>query len=589
MAILTARGALPYSRILLSWDRIRSHAVLIVITVFLIFLVLIPLVRLLLSSFQLGHPAVPSSWSLQNYIAAYTMPRFYEALGTTILLSAVGTFITLAIAILFAWLIERTDMPLRNLAWTLILIPMAIPGVLFALGWGLLLAPKTGAINVVLRNALSWIGISIDQGPLNIYSLGGLIFLDGLRGVTTIFLMLVGAFRMMDPTLEEAARVAKANGRSTFFAVTLPVLLPAILTAAMYSFISSMDSFEAPLAVGLPAGIFLLSTLIYFTTRMQAPINYGLGAAFSVLYMVLMILLLIGYRRAVRFSDRFSTVTGKGYRPRVISLGRWRYPALGIFVVYFLLTVVAPFAILLWASLLPSYRVPSMQFLSLVSLKNYAEVFSQPHIFSVVWNTLWLMAVSATATMVLALVVSWVIVRTQVRGRAFLDTFLFLPHAIPGIVVALALVMAYLSPPLNQLRIYGTVWIVAMALIAGYIAFATRLMNSAIVQIHKELEHAAYVCGATVTRTLFAITLPLLLPAFAAGWVWVAVHSMRAFSAPLMLASKGNQVFALLMWEYWEAGEVPMASSLGVLLILILIPLTFLMRRFLVRVSGQQN
>ena len=589
MSIITARGALPYSKILLSWDRIRSHAVLIAITAFLLFLVLIPLVRLLLSSFQLGHPAVPTGWTLQNYIAAYTMPRFYEALGTTVLLSAVGTFITLAIAVLFAWLIERTDMPLRNLAWTLILIPMAIPGVLFALGWSLLLSPRTGVINVVLRNSLEWIGISINAGPLNIYSLGGLIFLDGLRGVTTIFLMLVGAFRMMDPTLEEAARVAKASSRSTFFRVTLPVLLPAILTAGMYSFISSMDSFEAPLAVGLPAGIFLLSTLIYFTTRMQAPINYGLGAAFSVLYMVLMILLLIGYRRAVRYSDRFSTVTGKGYRPRVISLGRWRYAALGIFVVYFLLTVAAPFAILLWASLLPSYRIPSMQFLSLVSLRNYAEVFSQPGIFSVIWNTLSLMAICATATMVLAFVVSWVIVRTQVRGRAFLDTFLFLPHAIPGIVVALALVMAYLTPPLNQLRIYGTVWIVAMALIAGYIAFATRLMNTAIVQIHKELEHAAYVCGATVTRTLFAITLPLLFPAFAAGWVWVAVHTLRAFSAPLMLASKGNQVFAILMWEYWEAGEVPMASSLGVLLILVLIPLTLFMRGFIVRVSGQQN
>ena len=322
---------------------------------------------------------------------------------------------------------------------------------------------------------------------------------------------------------------------------------------------------------------------------MQAPINYGLGAAFSVLYMVLMILLLIGYRRAVRYSDRFSTVTGKGYRPRVISLGRWRHAALGIFVVYFLLTVAAPFAILLWASLLPSNRIPSMQFLSLVSLRNYAEVFSQPGIFSVIWNTLSLMAICATATMVLAFVVSWVIVRTPVRGRAFLDTFLFLPNAIPGIVVALALVMAYLTPPLNQLRIYGTVWIVAMALIAGYIAFATRLMNTAIVQIHKELEHAAYVCGATVTRTLFAITLPLLFPAFAAGWVWVAVHTLRAFSAPLMLASKGNQVFAILMWEYWEAGEVPMASSLGVLLILVLIPLTLFMRGFIVRVSGQQN
>ena len=572
-----------------SWRQIKSNLVLILITAFLLLLILVPLARLILSSFQLGHPAMPEGWTLQNYLAAYSLPAFYRALTTTVVLSAVGTVITLAIALLFAWLIERTDMPLRNLAWTLILIPMAIPGVLFALGWALLLSPKSGVLNLALRAALEPIGIHLTQGPLNIYSLGGLIFLDGLRGVTTIFLMVVGAFRMMDPSLEEAARVSKANTAGTFFQVTLPVLLPAVLTAGMYEFVSSMESFEAPLAVGLPAGIFVLSTLIYFTVRLQAPVDYGLGAVFGVTYMFMLLFLLWGYRRAVRYAERYSTVTGKGYRPRVISLGRWRHAALAMFVVYFLLTVLAPFAILLWASLLPSYRPPSMEALTLLSLRNFSEIFSRPHFLAVVWNTLILMALTATTTMLLAFFVSWIVVRTKIHGRAILDGLLFLPHSIPGIVIALAMIMAYLTAPLSYLRIYGTLWVVAMGLIVSYIAFGTRLMNSSIVQIQKELEEAAYVCGASSTRTLLAITMPLLFPAFAAGWIWVSVHALRAFSIPLMLASKKNEVFAVLMWQYWSDGDVSLASTLGVLLMLSLIPLTLLMRRFIVQVSGQQT
>jgi iron(III) transport system permease protein len=584
---LTATLAFP--RVRAFWDQARRNLVLSLVTVFLLFLILVPLVRLVVSSFQRGHPAIPEGWTLQNYLAAYSLPIFYEALGTTVVISAVGTLITLVIAVLFAWLIERTDMPLRNLAWTLILIPMAIPGVLFALGWALLLAPKTGVINVLLRGALGLVGIQPEQGPLNIYSLGGLIFLDGLRGVTTLFLMVVGAFRMMDPSLEEAARVAKAGARGTFFQVTLPALLPAILTAGMYSFISSMDSFEAPLAVGLPAGIFVLATLIYFTARLQAPVDYGLSAVYGVKFMFMLIFLLIAYRRAVRYSERFSTVTGKGFRPRVISIGKWRYAALGLFVLYFLLTVVAPFAILVWASLLPTYRAPSFEALSFVSSANYREAFARPQLLSVACNTLILMAIAATATMALALFVSWIVVRTKLRGRSLLDGIMFLPHSIPGIVIALAMITAYLSPPLRYLGIYGTLWIVSMGLIVSYIAFGTRLMNSAIVQIHKELEEAAYVCGATSTRTLLAVTLPLLFPAFAAGWIWVAVHSLRAFSIPLMLASKRNEVFSVLLWQYWSDGDVPLAATLGVMLMIVLIPMTLAMRRFIVKVSGQQE
>ncbi len=579
---------LAWARLQVSWRRIKDNAVFVVFTAFLLFLILVPVSRLIINSFRLGHPALPQGWTLQNYVAAFSMPLYYQALGTTLWLATVGTALTLVIAVLFAWLIERTDMPLRNLAWTLILIPMAIPGVLFALGWALLLAPNTGALNVILRHGLEWIGIELSTGPLNIYSVTGLIFLDGLRGVTTVFLMVVGSFRMMDPSLEEAAMVSKAGPAAAFFKVTLPALSPAILGAGIYSFISSMESFEAPLAVGLRANIFVLSTLIYFTTRLQAPFEYGLGAVFGVSYMVLMVFLLIGYRRIVRHSERYSTITGKGFRPRVISLGKWRYGALGLFIAYFLLAVVVPFAVLLWTSVLPSYRVPSFEAFSFLTVKNYVEILNTPRVLLVLWNTFVMMIIAATVTMLLAFIVSWIIVRSHVKGKGFLDGLVFIPHAIPGIVVALALMMAYLSAPLRYTGIYGTVWILVMGLIVSYISFGTRLMNSAIMQIHKELEQAAYVCGASSFKTLFAITLPLLFPAFVAGWVWVAVHSLRAFSIPLMLSSRKNEVFAVMLWEYWDSGAASLAAALGVLLILTLIPLTLIMRRFIVRVSGQQ-
>ena len=207
----------------------------------------------------------------------------------------------------------------------------------------------------------------------------------------------------------------------------------------------------------------------------------------------------------------------------------------------------------------------------------------------IVWNTLLLMVLTATATMLIAFFVSWVIVRTQLRGRGALDAVTFFPHAVPGIVIALALMMAYLSPPLKYLGIYGTIWILVMGFIVSYIAFATRLMNSSIIQVQKELEQAAYVCGATPTRTLMAITLPLIFPAFAAGWVWVAVHVLRGFSLPLMLASRDNQVFAVFLWDFWDRGLVSTAAALGVMLIVILIPLTLVMRRFIVNVSAQER
>jgi iron(III) transport system permease protein len=550
----------------------------------LLWLILIPLAQTILSSFRTGHPAVPGPFTFNNYLVAYSSPLTYRMILNTIVFAGGGTFISLFLAILFAWLIERTDMPLRNVCWALILIPMAMPGLLFSMAYVLLLMPNVGIVNVLLRHVISPLGIQLTEGPINIYSLGGMIFLDGFRGVVTAFLLMVGAFRMMDPALEEASWASGADNWATLRKVTVPVLLPAVLAAAIYCLTSAMESLEAPLLVGVPGRIFVYSTMIYFSAR--GPIdNYGMGGAFAVSYLLTSLVLVYFYQRAtIRQAERFATVTGKGYSPRVIPLGRWRYPAVGLFFVYFALTIALPLSVLIWASLLPTYQVPSGEALERLTWRNYNLLLTEPDALRAAWNTLLVALTTGTGTVVVAFSVSWLVVRSKVKGGYLLDGLAFASHAIPGVVVALSFIFLYLQPPFRSLGLYGTVWIVSFALMTQYIAFATRTTTPAITQIHRELEEAGEVSGASGLRVLWQITLPLIRPAFIAAWIWVVAHAIRAFSIPVMLASRENQTLSVLLWQYWDdERNLSAAAALGVLLTVVLTLLTFSTRAVMTR------
>jgi iron(III) transport system permease protein len=545
----------------------------------LLWLILIPLAQMVISSFRSGHPAAPGPFTFNNYLVAYTNPLTYRMIFNTLVFAGGGTAITVSIAVFFTWLLERTDMPLRNLCWTLLLIPLAMPGLLFSMSYVLLFMPQSGIINVFIRDLVAGFGVELSEGPINIYSLGGMIFLDGMRGVTTVFLLVTGAFRMMDPGLEEASFAAGARNWTTVRRVTLPVLRPALLAAVLYEFTSSMESFEAPLVVGLPGRVFVYSTMIYISTRDAIP-NYGLGAAFAGSYFLMALVLVYFYQRATLWqAERFTTVTGKGFRPHTLALGRWRYPALGLFVLYFILAVALPLGVLIWTSLLPVYQPPSMKVLSELSWGHYHGILTGSVILHAMWNTVMITMFAATATVLLAFAVSWLVVRTKVKGRYALDSLLFASHAVPGIVVALSFIFLYLEPPFRSLGLYGTVWIISLALITQYIAFATRTTNAAITQIHKELEEAGEVSGASPLRVAWQITFPLIRPAFIAAWLWVAAHAVRAFSVPLMLASRDSWPVSVMLWHLWdEEQNLPAAAALGVVLILVLTVLTLLAR-----------
>lgn len=569
------------SRVRRYFEAARGNWAVVLAVLVLVLFVVVPLALLLITSFREGTPGRLGEWTLGNYRDALSTGLVLEAFRNTIGVATIATVISLLLAGFFAWLVERSDMPFRNLAFTILLLPIAVPSILFVLAWTVLLAPRTGMINMPLRDLLQTMGIQLAEGPFNIYSLSGVIFLDSLRGVTTIFLMLVAAFRLFDSTLEEASKVSGAGTFSTLRRITIPLLAPAILAAAMYSFISSLDQFEAALAAGLPGQVFLLPTLIFFTVQLRSPADYGLSAVYSIFFMVLMILLLIVYRRIVSKSERFVTVTGKAYRPEPVSLGKWRYPAFAAVALFGVATVLLPAAVLFWLSLLPPNTAPILGNGAPLSFDIYTNIFTNPRTITIAWNTLIMLAVTATITMGIAFLVSWAIVRGKGRARGLLDGLSFLPYAFPGVTVAISLIFVFLNPPGNYFRIYGTLSILVLGLTVIYIAFATRLMNGAIAQVGKELEEAGRTSGATQLAVMWRITLPLLMPAFIAGWIWVASHAMRSFSVPLVLSSQRNAVIAPEIWRVWQRGYLSEAAAYGIILMLILIPITIWMRRLM--------
>jgi iron(III) transport system permease protein len=562
---------------------IKSNSFSFGIAFLLLWVVGAPIVTLLLSSLREGSFISPGAFTLDHYKTVYLSPQTYPALVNTLIYAVTVSAISLMLATLFAWLVERTDMPGQNWAWVMMLLPLAMPGVLRSMAWILLLSPKTGIINIWLRFLLGLFGVDLAEGPLDIYTLTGMIFVEAMSGTTTLFLLMVGAFRLMDPSMEEAARVSGAGSLTTLRKITLGLMKPAVLAAAMYAFLGNLDDFEVPLLIGLQAGIYLLPTLIYFTAYMSP--SYGLASAYSSIFIIFTVAMVwIYFKVIIKQSERYASITGKGYRPRRISLGRWRWLALGFFCLFFFVNILLPFLTLVWASLLPTYMAPSWEAFQYLTLKNYVTLTRQPLIVTSAINTLLLGLIAATATMGLAYLVSWLIVRLKVKAGVFLDAAAFIPHAIPTVAIGLALITFYLHPAVNWLPIYGTIWIMMLALMTRFLAFATRTSNAAMIQLKSELEEAARTSGASRWVTLRKITFPLLLPPFIGGWIWVFAHTLRNFTIPLLLASPGNETVSVIMYQFWDRkSDFALACTLGVAMLLVMGVLTFVARRSIAR------
>jgi iron(III) transport system permease protein len=389
-----------------------------------------------------------------------------------------------------------------------------------------------------------------------------------------MWLLLLALFRNFDPRLEEAAATSGAGRWQVLKRVTVPLMLPGILAVLVYFTIILIEVFEVPLAIGTTAEIPVLSVKIYLlTSRAEEGYHYGAAATFGLLTLGLGSLLIVGYLRAVRVSAKFAVVTGKGYRPRLVQLGHVKYVALAGVTVYFLVAVVLPTLILVWASLLRFYVPFSPDNFHLVSLHNYRLIFGRDDFMTALQNTLITSSVAATVSMLLATIIAWYLVRRPGFMARVLGVISFMPLAIPNVIIALALLLLYTGTPL-----YGTLTVMILAFVTRYLAFTTRVMHAAQLQIDKVLEEAALVAGAGRVLTFVKINLRVLLPALLNGWLWVVAHAVRDFAVPLFLATSGTLLLANLIWGQWELGSMPMASAYIIVLIGIVVALVFVGR-----------
>jgi iron(III) transport system permease protein len=535
--------------------------------VLLAIIALVPLITLLYASLTAGENVLPfeaHGVTLANYVRAFGDPSLYKILGLTAVFATGSTALGIAIAVFFAWMIERTDVPCRMFFFVAIIAPMAIPNMIYALAWTQLLNPNNGLIN-------DWVHALGIEGSFDVFTLPGMILVQGLAIASHSFLLIAAAFRVLDPTWEEQSAIAGKGRFATVRRIVLPALKPALLAAVIFFLVVAMETFDIPGTLGLTSRIHLLSTEIFWATHPEGgglP-DYGLASTLSVLLVAAALILISVYQRQVRHAERFVTIGARGYASRRVALGEWKWPMFALALVIVGFAAVLPILMLVWRSLISFYTPPALQALGAVSLAAYGSLFENFDLATVAANTATVTLVSGFVTVAIASLAAWLMLRADVApsSRRQMRVLAFLPQSVPSIVIGFALVLVFISAPV---AIYGTVWIIAFGMIIKYIAYSTGMMSAAQMQIARDLEEASSIAGAGFARTYRRIVLPLLAPALINCLLWVMIHVVRDLSIPLMLYTPESEVIATKVWTLWENGSVPEAAALGVLTVLVL-------------------
>ncbi len=538
---------------------------------------LMPLAFLLWQSFMTPETATaPAQLTFDNYRTAFWSAETLRVFGNSVAFAAGSASLAFVMGTLFAWINERTDTPFKSAFFALSLVPLVIPAILFTVSWILLASPKIGIINIAAQALLG-----PDLVVANIYSMGGMIFVDGLHQSPLAFLLMTAAFRSMDPSLEEAALMCGATVVQIAWRMTLKLVWPAAAAAFLILFLRAIESFEVPALLGLPIGIEVYTSSIYQAVQTY-PSDIGLASSYAAGLLVIASLCVYVQSRTAAEVERFSTVTGKGFRPRVMRIGAWRYLAAVGFIAYLAIVVALPFLVLLWCSLQKFYVAPSMAALNSVSFDAYRAVLGYPVFTGAVWNSLVLSAASATIVVLTTAVLCWIVTRTKLPGRWLLDNLATLPLMFPGLVLGLAIMVCYLK---LSVGIYGTLWIMLIAYVTRFMPYGMRYNATSMLGLHKELEESSVMSGASWGMTFWRVVLPLLKPGLIAGWIYVVIVSIRELSSSILLYSPGSEVLSIMIWEYWQNGQYVELSALGVMLILALLVLVML-ERFATRRFG---
>lgn len=524
----------------------------------LAFLTLYPMGMLLYGSFHSTPPGMAGSFNLRGY-RALASGETLLVLANTVGISLIHSILSLGLAILFAWIVARTDTPGRRTLEVLITLPFFIPPVVTATAWAMLGNPQVGTLNLLWKAMTG-----ATTSPINIYSYGGVVWHMMQYATPFLFLLIVDGMRAIDPALEEASRMSGAGGWRTFRSITLTMLLPILTSAFLLSFIRGLEAFESAWFLGAPAGINVITTTIYDSITQRATPDYQYATSLSFAITALMGLFLLLQWRVLR-GRSFHTVTGKGYAPRLIRLGRWRWLTFALCVLFFIISVVLPVGQLLVGSF---FKFFGFYQLDMLTLDNYRMVFENDELGRAIRNTLIAGLAGASATMVLGCIVAYVTTRTRWRIRFLVEALAWLPWLLPGMVMGVGLLWAYAMLP-GPVQIYGTLSALILAYVALGTPLAVRVMAGSYAQLAKDIEECSRVHGATWWQTLWRILVALSWPAFATGWILIFFGILREVSASILLYSVGSEVISVELLKLWSDGKAEQVSVIGLLMMVL--------------------
>jgi iron(III) transport system permease protein len=515
------------------------------------FLVIYPVLTLLLGALTDTNPVVDGlslkHLSIANFLTVITNPNVGEALVNTLIVCAGGTLIAVAIGLLFSWIVVRTNTPFKGLIAAASILPLFAPPLVAGVAWSILGSPKTGLINTMFK----WAGL---DWRIDLYTLSGLVFVFGIYYAPYVYMFTSSALRNMDPSLEEAAEISGASAFSTLFSVTFPLIMPAIVSGMLLSFIVMLGIYGVPAVLGAPSNISVLTTYIFKLTNWSPPL-YNTAASVAIILM-LVTGFLVFLQQKVLSERSYTTVAGKAFRPRTLNLGPWRWLTFSLGLLYLLVVVILPMLALIVAAFRKFMfirDVSSLFDMRQYSLMHFEHIFDNPLTLRSVYNAVEVGIITAIIGGALSFAIGYTIHRTNMKGRRTIDLISTVPVAIPGLVVGVAYLWAWIGIPGG---LYGTIWILALAFIARFMPDTVKALSTSFLQIHRELEEAAWVCGKGTLSTIATIVLPLARPGVIASMTLLFVLSIRELGSSLFLYTSNTMVMSVLLLDYYEGGNV---------------------------------
>jgi iron(III) transport system permease protein len=514
------------------------------------FLVLYPVAMLLLGALTNTNPVVDGfgvfDLSFANFVTVLGNPNVHGALANSLIACTGGTVLAVVIGLAFSWIVVRTNTPWRGFVAAASLIPLFVPPLVAGVAWSILGSPRSGLINTML----AWAGL---DWRIDLYSMTGLILVFGMYYAPYVYLFTASALRNMDPSLEEAAEVAGIGPVRTLFTITFPLIAPAIISGMLLSFIVMLGIYGIPAVLGAPANISVLTTYIFKLTNWSPPL-YSTAAAVAILLMVVTGALVLLQQRVLA-GRSFTTVAGKAFQPRVVELGPWRWLTLALALLYLFIVVVLPTLALIVAAFRRFLFIPtagSLFEMRHYSLVHFEAVFDNPLTMRSIWNTMEVGLTTALVGGLIAFAIGYTVHRSSAPARRAIDLVATLPVAIPGLVIGVAYLWAWIGLPGG---LYGTIWILTLAFVARFMPDTMKSLSTSFLQIHRELEEAAWVCGKGRIGTIRTIVLPLARPGTVAAMTLLFILAIRELGSSLFLYTSDTMVMAVLLLDYYEGGN----------------------------------